>query len=44
MLELWYSVNCQLPLKSTANETEMFKKTLKRSLMDNSFYSMDDFF
>jgi hypothetical protein len=36
----------QLPtsIKSLANETKVFKKTLKRFLMDNSFYSMDEFF
>jgi hypothetical protein len=31
-------------IKSIANETEEFKKTLKRFLLDNSFYSMDEFF
>jgi hypothetical protein len=33
----------QLPtsIKSVANETKVFKMTLKRFLMDNSFYSMD---
>jgi hypothetical protein len=36
----------QLPtsIKSIVNETMMFKKTSKRFLMDNSFYSMDEFF
>ena len=36
----------QLPtsIKSLVNETKVFKKTLKRFLMDNSFYSMDEFF
>ena len=34
----------QLPtsIKSIANEAEMFKKTLKRFLLDNSFYSIDE--
>jgi len=27
-----------------ANETKEFKKTLKSFLLDNSFYSMDEFF
>ena len=31
-------------IKSTMNETKVFKKTLKRFLLDNSFYSMDEFF
>jgi hypothetical protein len=31
-------------VKSIANETKVFKKTLKRFLLDNSFYSMDEFF
>jgi len=31
-------------IKNIANETKVFKKTLKRFLMDNSFYSMDEFF
>jgi len=31
-------------IKIVANETKVFKKTLKRFLMDNSFYSMDEFF
>ena len=30
-------------IKSTASDTEVFKKTLKRFLMDNSFYSVDEF-
>jgi hypothetical protein len=30
-------------IKNTANETKVFKKTLKRFLMDNSFYSIDEF-
>jgi hypothetical protein len=36
----------QLPasIKSIANETKVFKKTLKRFLMGNSFYSIDEFF
>jgi len=31
-------------IKSIANETKELKKTLKRFLLDNSFYSMDEFF
>ena len=31
-------------IKSKVNETKMFKKTLKKFLLDNSFYSMDDSF
>jgi len=31
-------------IKSLVNETKEFKKTLKRFLLDNSFYSMDEFF
>jgi len=36
----------QLPtsINSVANETKVFKKMLQRFLMDNSFYSMDEFF
>jgi len=31
-------------IKSIVNETKEFKKALKRFLLDNSFYSMDEFF
>jgi hypothetical protein len=31
-------------IKSIANETKVFKKTLKRFLLENSFCSMDEFF
>jgi len=31
-------------IKSRANETKEFKKALKRFLLDNSFYSTDEFF
>jgi hypothetical protein len=31
-------------IESLANETKVFKKSLKRFLLDNSFYSMDEFF
>jgi hypothetical protein len=31
-------------IKSIVNETKDFIKTLKRFLLDNSFYSMDEFF
>jgi len=31
-------------IKSITNETKEFKKTLKRFLLDSSFYSMDEFF
>ena len=30
-------------IKNIASDTEDFKKTLKRFLMDNSFYSVDEF-
>ena len=30
-------------IKNTANETKMFKKTLKKFLRDNSFYTVDEF-
>jgi hypothetical protein len=31
-------------IKSIASETYVFKKNLKRFLLDNLFYSMDEFF
>jgi len=31
-------------IKSIANETKEFKKTLKRFLLDNSIYFVDEFF
>ena len=31
-------------IKSISNETKELKKTLKRFLLDKSFYSMDEFF
>jgi len=36
----------QLPtsIKRVVNETKVFKKLLKKFLMDNSFYSIDEFF
>ena len=34
---------CGTSIKSIASDTEVFKKTLKRFLMDNSFYSVDEF-
>jgi len=36
----------QLPtsVKSVANETKLFKKTLMKFLVDNLFYSMDECF
>jgi hypothetical protein len=34
----------QTSIKSIANETKVFKKTLKRFLLDNSFSSVDEFF
>jgi len=37
------SIHLPTSIKSTANETKVFKKTSKRFLMDNSFYSMDEF-
>jgi hypothetical protein len=32
------------PITSIANESKVFKKTLKRFLLENAFYSMDEFF
>ena len=31
-------------IKNVANEIQVFKKTLKRILLDNSFYSTDEYF
>jgi hypothetical protein len=31
-------------IKRIADDTKVFKKILKRFLLDNSFYSMDEFF
>jgi len=31
-------------LKNLANKTKMFKKTLKRFLLDNPLYSIDEYF
>ena len=31
-------------IKNVANEIQVFKKTLKRFLLDNSFYSVDEYF
>ena len=31
-------------IKSIVNETKIFKKTLKRFLLDNSFHSIDEYF
>jgi hypothetical protein len=31
-------------IKNIENETKVFKKTLKRFLLENSFYCMDEFF
>jgi len=31
-------------IKNVANETQVFKKTLKRFFLDNSFYSIDEYF
>jgi hypothetical protein len=31
-------------IKNIANEMPVFKKTLKRFLLDNSFYSIDEYF
>jgi hypothetical protein len=33
-----------ISIKSTANETKVFKKALKRFLLNKSFYSTDEFF
>jgi hypothetical protein len=31
-------------IQNVANEIQVFKKTLKRFLLDNSFYSIDEYF
>jgi HSP90 family molecular chaperone len=40
---IWLFNHLTTSIKNTANETKMFKKTLKKLLMDNSFYSVDEF-
>jgi hypothetical protein len=39
----WLFNHLPTSIKNTANETKVFKKTLKKFLMDNSFYSIDEF-
>jgi len=36
--------NLPTHIKNVANEIQVFKKTLKRFLLDNSFYSIDEYF
>jgi hypothetical protein len=40
---IWLFSHLPTSIKNTANETKIFKKTLKKFLMDNSFYSIDEF-
>jgi hypothetical protein len=40
---IWLFNHLPTSIKNTANETKVFKKTLKKSLMDNSFYPVDEF-
>jgi hypothetical protein len=40
---IWLFIHLPTAKKNTANETKVFKKTLKKFLMDNSFYSLDEF-
>jgi hypothetical protein len=40
---IWVSSHLPTSIKNTTNETKVFKKTLKRFLIDNSFYSVDEF-
>jgi hypothetical protein len=40
---IWLFNHLPTSIKNTANETEMFKATLKKFLMDNAFYSVDEF-
>jgi len=40
---VWLFNHLPTSIKKTANETKAFKKTLKKFLMDNSFYSVDEF-
>jgi hypothetical protein len=40
---IWLFNHLPTSIKNTANETKVLKKTLKRFLRDNSFYSVDEF-
>ena len=40
---IWLFNHLPNSIKNTANETKMFKKTLKKFLRDNSFYTVDEF-
>jgi hypothetical protein len=40
---IWLFSHMPTSIKNRANETKVFKKTLKRFLTDNSFYSVDEF-
>jgi hypothetical protein len=39
----WLFNHLPISIKNTANETKVFDKTLKKFLMGNSFYSVDEF-
>ena len=40
---VWLFNHLPTSIKKTANETKAFKKTLKKLLMENSFYSVNEF-
>jgi hypothetical protein len=40
---VWLFNHLPTPIKNTANETEIFKKTLKKFLIENSFYYIEEF-
>jgi hypothetical protein len=40
---IWLFNHLPTSIKNTANETKILKKKLKKFLMDNSFYSIDEF-
>jgi hypothetical protein len=40
---IWLFNHLPTSIKKTADETKMFKKTLKKFLLDNSFYSINEF-
>jgi len=42
--EIRVFIHLPTSIKSIANETKMFKKTLKKFLLENSFYSIDEYF
>jgi hypothetical protein len=41
---IWLFNHLPTSVKKTANETKVFKKTLKQFLMNNSFYCIEEFF